>query len=129
MDPINPEWMDNVRAKIASITDCTELDRYKNEILAVLNEMQAEITAAIMALIPVVSIPSIDEIISWVTSFIMSYLQKPYLDYVALQAELIAFIAEVTALLDSLNLNLNGGVGCGLTIPTPPVPPVIPPLP
>ena len=129
---INTEYFTNLKAQIASISVCSELQEFSDEIMAEIQEQIDGINDQLSSILPIhalLSVPTdLGSVISWVQNMItdvITPLYKPYLSYIA---QLEAMVTQVTELVSALEAAASSITSCSITatpptitIPTPPV--------
>lgn len=121
------DYFDALEARINAIDTCQDLQAVSAEIVAQLSKMQADIAARYTVLAPVVTLPSANpnSILDWIKAVVGPY-QAEIGILIAQMAETTARSAQIVALLSSK----IGSLGCsGVSAPTMPPPPSLPPIP
>lgn len=108
MPTSNKFYIDNLKVKISSVKTCEELARIKEDIRKYFDAQLASINEEIALLSTLIINPTdLGSVISWITNFISSNILGPYYKALLLQAEIIAEMAEIMALISSVTSSLT----------------------
>lgn len=107
---MNIAYFDHLVDEINACNGCAELAALSAKATAQISSWEAEITAQLALLEPLLNVPTdLTSAIAWITSVINTYL-GPQTKLLADEAILVAQLARVMAAVSSVSSNL----GCGL---------------
>lgn len=118
--PFNNEYINNLNKAIDQCTNCTQINKLKDDVERYFDKRLAEILKGIDILAPLCPAPGdIGAVVTWIGNFINSNILGPYNKLITLQAEVTAAYASITSRIASkistLSCDLvpNKGIGMG----------------
>lgn len=88
--------VDNIIETINHIPDCTSLERYAAEQIKKMTAQLQQTLASSQIFALLITVPTnLSELITWVQNFINHYILGPYLQLLALYAEMLADYARI----------------------------------
>jgi hypothetical protein len=120
-DPLNETYFTNATSAVNGASTCAELQALVNRIIPSINAQQAAITAQLAFLEPLQALLSPpatpDAVVTWVSSFITSYLTPQLAAYATYVAKQTAFTAQLASLTTAIATKAAGFASCTITIP------------
>lgn len=104
------EQLSDMTNKINLVSSCqglnelkADFDEYKADILAYFDDLKADLEARIASLAVLnINVGNLGAVISWVNNFVSANITGPYLQMLALQADLLLKFAEIQGLLSDV---------------------------
>jgi len=100
--PFNNEYISNLEKAIDQCSNCTQINKLKNDVEKYFDKRLADILSSIDILGELCPAPgSIEDVVTWIGNFINSNILGPYNKLITLQAEVLAAQASIIAKIGS----------------------------
>jgi len=119
---INLDWLDSIQDALNNITICSDIQALIDEIFATLDALMQAMYDQIdklLAWLALIEIPTIEDIITWVTDFIMAFIEPQTGAYLKYLEQLEAYAAAIAALIDAIAAIELTIPDCSLTVSAP----------